>query len=148
MTVWSGDYWLFVSVHQVIPEKFWDYEISHDYNDMFINEYKKEAESFNESWLVLFIESRSMTKKWYEDYESAIERIEDQYRLPIPTSKWYIIYQEIGAYVQDQPYEYVGKEKNKFNESVYVLWEIIWQYILKEESNVCGNNCNKNCTNN
>lgn len=148
VTVWSGDYWLFVNVHQVIPEKFWDYEISHDYNDIFINEYKKEAESFNESWLVLFVESRSMTKKWYEDYQSAIEWIEDQYMLPIPTSKWYIIYQEPGAYVQDSPYEYVGKEKNNLDEYVYVLWEIIWQYILKEQTTVCGKNCNKNCTNN
>ena len=111
-----------INFYSFIPERYWDNKLYSDH----LPECRETAKRFNETWLLLHIESWETTKKWLDDYESVIEWSRNSSQTINPTSKWYIIYQQPWDWIQESPYEYIGKSNEEYNSYRGIFRKIVW----------------------
>ena len=130
----TGEYKRIISIssweltyYSFIPEKYWNYELDND--EYYLNEYRENAKLFNDTWLVIFVESFYLIKEWSKKYLEREERYEGN-RDPVPTSKWYIIEQEPWMAIQESPYHYTGKKENIEENYWNVFHDIIGKFEI------------------
>lgn len=132
LTWYTPDYPNVVRYYSFLPEKSWDYVM----DPMYITDTKKTAESFNQTWLLVYFWYEDLIKKWSKEYNNLINW---EYSLfsdyPIAkdlkfTTKNYTLYSDWYSGPQESYYNYVGKRDTEPEEIWYRFINLFWEFYF------------------
>ena len=105
--------WTYMHTYVFIPEEIDNYEVYKEYWNL--DDLKDCAKKQNETWLLLFLESSEILKKWTEKYNDLYDYYrDDSYVTEWTNKKWYYFLQEPWCCIQESPYVSTTKWSDEY----------------------------------